>query len=187
MALKKTEFYYPRISNFKSDSSLIKIYLDSIENYGELTKIADKIACDVKEPLLRFGNEKTDFNLIIYKECSESNDIVDFSGRNVISIENETIIINDEIEKPFDSLKSVLENHILNPKKVFDYSTDIEKALIMYYQNSSYSSKDIKKQLIQIVTEFNNLNTKHSDSLPLKIKLNEYPYIRIEKPPFPTN
>ncbi|RFN58414.1 hypothetical protein DZ858_14435 [Marixanthomonas ophiurae] len=185
--LKKTEFYYPRISNFKTDSSLVKIYLDSIKNYGELIKIADQIACDGKEPLLKFENEQTDFNLIIYKECSELNDIVDFSDRNVISIENETIIINDDTEKTLDSLKSILENHILNPKKVFDYSQNIEKALILYYQKSSYSSKNIKSQLIQIATEFNDLNAKHSDSLPLKIKLSDYPYIRIQIPPLPTN
>ena len=187
MEFKKTEFYYPRISNFKSDSSLIKIYLDSIESYGELLKLADQIACEGKEVLLKFGNEQTDFNMIIYKECSKLNDIVDFSDRNVISIENETIIINDESEKPLDSLKAVLANHILNPKKVFDYSQNIEQALILYYQKSSYSSNEIKSQLIQIATEFNDLNAKYSNSLPLKINLNEYPYIRIQIPPISKN
>ena len=184
--LKKTEFYYPRISDFKSDSSLVKIYLDSIKNFDELIKIADQIACNGKEPVLKFGNKQTDFNMIIFKECSELNEIVDFSDRNVISIENETILINNETEKPLDSLKSTLKNHILNPKKVFDYSQNIEKALILYYQKSSYSSEKIKSQLIQIATEFNDLNAKHSDSLPLKIKLNDYSYIRIQIPPLPT-
>ena len=182
---KKTEFFYPRVSNFKTDSSLIAIYLDSIENYGELLKASDKIACNGKEPLLRFNNEKASFNLIVYKECSKLKDIFDYSDRNVISIENEMIIINDETEKPLDSLKSVLENHIINPKKVFVYSENVDKALILYYQKDSYSYKKIKSQLIQIATEFNALNKKHSDSLSLKIKLNEYPYIRIQTPPLP--
>jgi len=184
---KKTNFYYPRISDFKTDSLLTKIYLDSIKNYGELNRIADRIACDGKNPLLIFSNDSSEFNLIVYKECSESNDIVDYSIKNIISIENNSIIINDEIEKPMDSLKTVLGNHILNPKKEFDFSQNIEKALIFYFQDSLYKTEKIKKQLIKLATEFNELNQKNGDNLPLKIKLSDYPYLRIETPPLPKN
>ena len=179
---KKTDFYYPRISDFRPDSLLTKIYLDSIENYGELNRTVDRIACDGKNPLLIFSNDSTEFNLIVYKECSESDDIADYSIKNVISIENNLIIINDEIEKPMDSLKTVLENHILNPKKEFDFSQNIEKALIVYFQDSLYKTEKIKKQLIKLATEFNELNQKNGDSLPLKIKFSDYPYLRIEIP-----
>ena len=141
---KKTNFYYPRISDFKTDSLLSKIYLDSIKNYGELNSIADRIACDGKNPLLKFSNDSSEFNLIVYKECSESDDIVDYSIKNVISIENNSIIINDEIEKPMDSLKTVLANHILNPKKEFDFSQNIEKALIFYFQDSLYKTEKLR-------------------------------------------
>ena len=182
---KKTEFYYPRISNFKMDSSLTEIYLDSIKNYGELIKIADKIACDGKTPLLKFSSDSTEFNLIVFKECVSKMDIVDYHGSNVISIQKDSIIINDKIEMSFDSLRPILRNHILNPNREFNYSKSIDKALIFYYQDSLVSSKKIKDQLIKITTDFNELNRKNGDSLPLKIKLSEYPYIRILNPPLP--
>jgi len=182
---KKAEFYYPRISNFKTDSNLTRVFLDSIKNYGELIKIADQIACDGKTPLLKFSSDSTEFNLIVYKECASKMDIVDYHGSNVISIQKDSIIINDQMEVSFDSLQTVLRNHILNPNQEFNYSKNIEKALIFYYQDSLFPSKKIQDQLIKIAMDFNKLNKKNSDSLPLKIKLSEYPYIRILIPPLP--
>jgi len=182
---KKTEFFYPRISNFKTDSSLTAIYLDSIKNYGELIKITEQIACAGKAPLLKFSTDSTEFNLIVYKECTNKMDIVDYHGSNVISIQKDSIIINDKIEMTFDSLQPILRNHILNPNREFNYSKSFDKALIFYYQDSLVSTKKIKEQLIKITTDFNKLNRKNGDSLPLKIKLSEYPYIRILNPPLP--
>ena len=183
----KAEFYYPRISSFKSDSLLTNIQLDSIENYEELTKILDRITCSGKTPVLKFSNEKYEFNLIVFKICSEANLVADYSKRNVLYIQNDSIIINNEMEKSFNNLKSVLKRHILNPKKESDYSMNVEKAIIFYYQDSLYHKEKIKTQLIKIATEFNQLNKKNGDSLSLKIKMTNYPYIRIETPPFPGN
>ena len=182
---EKAEFYYPRISNLKTDSTLTTIYLDSIKNYGELIKITEQIACADKAPLLKFSTDSTEFNLIVYKECTNKMDIVDYHGSNVISIQKDSIIINDQIELTFDSLRPILRNHILNPNREFNYSKSIDKALIFYYQDSLVSTKKIKEQLIKISTDFNELNRKNGDSLPLKIKLSEYPYIRILNPPLP--
>ncbi|MAO16542.1 MAG: hypothetical protein CMH44_06650 [Muricauda sp.] len=182
---KKTEFYYPRVSYFKKDSSLTEIYLDSIKNYGELIKTTEQIACAGKAPLLKFSTDSTEFNLIVYKECTNRMDIVDYHLSNVISIQKDSIIINDEIEMGFDSLQPILRNHILNPNQEFNYSKSVDKALVFYYQDSLVSAKKIKYQLIKITKVFNELNRKNGDSLPLKIKLSEHPYIRILNPPTP--
>ena len=133
----------------------------------------------------KFGSDSAEFNLIVYKECSSKMDIVDYHGSNIISIQKDSIIINDEIQMPLDSLPVVLRNHILNPKEEFTYSKSIDRALIFYYQDSLYSSKKIKDQLIKITTDFNDLNRKNGDSLPLKIRLSELPYIRVLTPPYP--
>jgi len=167
------------------NSSLAEIYLDSIKNYGELIKITEQIACSGKVPLLKFSTDSTEINLIVYKECTDKMHIVDYHGNNVISIQNDSIIINDQIELTFDSLRPILRNHILNPNRDLKYSKSIDKALIFYYQDSLVSTKKIKEQLIGITTDFNELNKKNGDSLPLKIKLSEYPYIRILNPPLP--
>ncbi|WP_191859821.1 hypothetical protein [Hanstruepera ponticola] len=182
MEQKNAEFYYPRITSFENDSILTKIELESIKNYGELIKIADRIACNGKLPVLKFNSNKTDFNFLVFKMCSESNIIADYSQRNVIFIENNTVIINDLIEKPLDSLKEILKNHILNPEKQSDYSQNIDKAIIFYYQDSLFGKEEIKKQFIKLATEFNELNKRNGDSLSLKIKLNDYPYMRIDMP-----
>ncbi len=182
MEQKNAEFYYPRLTNFENDSILTIVDLESIKNYGELIHIADKIACNGKLPVLQFNSNKAHFKLLVFKMCSESNIIADYSRKNVISIENNTIIINDQIEKPLDSLKTVLENHILNTGKQSNYSQNIEKALIFYYQDSLFGKEAIKKQFLKIATEFNELNRKNGDSLPLRIKLSDYAYIRVDMP-----
>jgi hypothetical protein len=147
--------------------------------------LANQISCNKKWVLLVFETDKNKFKFELYKECSESNDIVDYSRRNVISIQMDSIIINDELGVPLDSLKTVLKNHILNPNQELDYSQNIEKALIFYNQDSIFPSQKIKEQLIKISENFNELNTQYGDSLPLKIKLSEYPYIRILTPNLP--
>ena len=179
---KVTKFYYPRTLDFKNDSILSKVELDSIKNYGELIMITDKIVCEGKTPVLKLHHDNSEFNIIVFKMCSQSNSVADYRKRNVIAIEKNSIIINDEIEKSFTNLKSVLRNHIVNPKKKSEYSQNIEKSLIFYYQDSLFGKEEIKKQLITIASEFNELNRKNGDSLPLKIKLNDYPHIRIHIP-----
>lgn len=183
--IDKSIFYYPRFSNFQNDSLLVDIYLDSINNYGELIEIANQISCDLKNPVIKFNNDKSEFNLIAWKYCSESNDIVCYSERNVISIENDSIIINYDITQSIDSLKNILENHILNPKKLDDYSQNVDKSIIQFYQDDSFDNKRIKEQLITLVSEFNTLNAKNGDSLPLNFFLMDYPYIRVKPPPLP--
>jgi len=183
--IDKSTFYYPRFSNFQNDSLLVNIYLDSINNYGELIEIANQISCDLKIPVIKFNNDVSEFNLIAWKYCSESNDIVCYSERNIISIENDSIIINYDNTQTIDSLKTILENHILNPIKLDDYSQNADKSIIQFHQDNSFNSKNIKDLLITLVSEFNLLNKKNGDSLPLNFFLMDYPYISIEPPPVP--
>jgi hypothetical protein len=180
-----TEYYYPSISNFQNDTILTRIDLESISNYGELMNVTDRIACNGKLPVLQFVSNQNTINLLVFKDCSDSNSIVDYMNKNVISIEKNSIIINDRLEEPFDSLNSVLKKHILNPKSQDYYSTNIEKAIIFYNQDSLYPGQSIKNQFEKIVSEFNLLNSKNGDSLPLKIKLMDTPYIRHVNPPPP--
>ncbi|MEP2935740.1 MAG: hypothetical protein ABJM06_14995 [Gilvibacter sp.] len=183
--IEKVEFFYPRIPKINDNVKKGRIYLDSIQNFGELNILADQIVCDKKWPILIFETENNKYNFALFKECTVSMDIVDYHGSNVIYIEKDSIIINQQNIVPFDSLENILTKHILNPNREFDYSKSIEKALIFYYQDSLFESKKIKNQLIKISSVFNELNSKNGDSLPLKIKLNEHPFINVLPPTLP--
>ncbi len=173
---KKSVYFYPDLSYYQNDSLFVNISLDSVFNYGELFEMADQIACNGKSPVIQFSNDQEDFNLLVFKDCSKFIDPINLWLRDLIFFERDYIIVNDQIKKPLDSLSSILENHILNPYNKKEYSRDKEKAIIYYYQDSLCPIDKIKNQFIKIVTEFNQLNKKRGDSLPLKIKLSEHPY-----------
>jgi len=181
----KETFYYPHKANFQNDTLLRKVKLDSLKNFGELLKLSDKIVCENKIPLIYFRNEKAEFKMLIGKECLIALNVADYKERNVIFIQGDSIIINDKMTKPFDSIKSIMVKHILNKNKDLDYSTSIEKAIIFYHQDSLFKSIDIKKQLLKIANEFNQIKISNGDTIPLKIKLRDYEYIYMEIPPFP--
>lgn len=175
---KKYVFYYPRKSSFEDSSEILTIDIDTINNFGELFKIADKIACDNKYPAVKFKRKDSIFNVRFWKDCSVYVSEGDYKQRNVISIQGDSIIINEETFTSFENIDKILPKHILNTSGNMIYSTNPNRSIIMYYQDSTYNSKKIKDQILRIVTEFNKLNINNKDSLPLNIKLYGYPAIR---------
>jgi len=178
-------FYYPTVANFQNETLLKKVELDSLDNFEELLNIADEIVCDTKSPLIYFENKDAIFKFLIDKDCLIAFNIADYKERNIIFIQGDSIIINDKMSKPLDSIEKVLNNHILNKGKNPKYSTSIEKAIIFYHQDSLFKSIDIKEQLLKISNAFNGIRNTNGDSIPLKIKLQEYGYIYIEEPTIP--
>ncbi|SDR71671.1 hypothetical protein [Christiangramia echinicola] len=181
----KETFYYPRMTSFQNDSLLKKVEIDSLKNFGELLKLTDEIVCDNKIPMIYFENEKAEFKFLMGKECLIVLNIADYKERNVIFIQGDSIIINDKITKPLDNIDKVLKKHILNNGKDPKYSTSIEESIIFYHQDSSFKSQDIKKQLLKISYAFHEMRKTNGDSIPLKMKLQDYGYIYVEEPPIP--
>ena len=175
---KKHVFYYPKKIHFEDDSELVSFDIDTIKNFGKLLEVTDKIVCDKKYPALKIKKTDSIFNIMFWKDCSIYASIGDHKQRNVISIQGDSIIINEETFTPFKNIDKVLSQHILNTTKNMIYSTNPERSIIMYYQDSTYDSKKFKKQILKIIREFNKLNLDNKDSLSLNIKLNDYPAIR---------
>lgn len=183
--INKTEFYYPDKSSFESEADLIDLKLDSFKNYGELTSKMDANICNGKTSVLKFSDKKSEFNLIAFQDCSESNISPLYWNRNTINIQNDSIIIDNDLKTHFNSLSTVLKKHLINSNKDDNYSIDKEKAVIFYYQNDLFEIEKVKEQLIKMATEFNELNKKSNDKLSLKIKMKNKPYKKVETPPLP--
>lgn len=125
------------------------------------------------------------FHLLVYKRCRESNEIKDYRTRNVIFVQNDSIIIKNSAHEHFDSLITDITSHIANSSKSAIYFSDAKKALLFHYQDPLFKKEQIKQQLLKIAIEFNNLNSEYLDTLPLNIMLNDYPFISIAAPPMP--
>ena len=175
---EKYTFYYPKKFHFEDGSEIVSIDIDTIKNFGKILEFTDKIACGKKYPALKIQKNDSIFNIMFWKDCSIYASIGDYKNRNVISIQGDSIIINEKTFTSFENIDKVLPEHILNPSKNMIYSTNPERSIIMYYQDSTYDSKKFKEQILKIAKEFNKLNLKSKDSLSLNIKLNDYPAIR---------
>ena len=181
----ETEYYYPSNESFNPQIQEKPINIDSIENFGKLLTVTEKISCEDQLPIIRINNKNTIFNFKIFKDCPDAMDVIDYKQRNIVLIQGDSIIVNVLISKPFDSLKKVLSNHLLNNGSSPNYSISLDKALFMYHQDSTYDSKKVKEHFIKLASVFNEVNSENGDSLELKIKLIEYPFTRIPIPQLP--
>ena len=181
----KIEFFYPNKESFNPEFQSTQISLDTIENFGKLLTIAEKIACENKEPIIKIESKNIIYNFKVFKDCLNAMDNINYKQRNIVLIQGDSIIVNVLIDKPIDSLKNVMTNHLLNNGINPNFSTSQKMALFIYHQDSTLKSKKIRAQFIKLASTFNEINDLNSDTLELKIKLNEYPFIRIPIPPFP--
>ncbi len=116
--------------------------------------------------------------------CSEKYLVSCPTFRSRIFIQNDSILTNYDIKHSIDSLSIILERHLLNNGKDFNYSDSPERAgLEIYFENES-DSKKIKSLLISLSEKFNELNKKYPDTLSLNILFRDRS-IRIPPPPPP--
>lgn len=184
---EKAKFYYPKKSSFVDNSNLSRVYLDSIKNYEELIRILNEISCSNQTPVLKFNNKKSEFRLVVFKDCSESNNSPLYWNRNVINIQNDSIIIDNNFKVHFKNLTTVLKKHLINPNNENNFSANNKKSVIFYYQDGMFEMEKVKEQLLKIITEFNKINKKVENELNLKIKMSDKPYQSIKTPPLPKN
>ena len=184
-ASEQQVYYYPEKGKFEQNSNRKNIYIDSIRNYEELLKEIDKIACQDSIPVINYSTKKDRFELLPWYECSEKNVISCPTFRSRIFIQNDSILTNYEIKHSLDSLEIILERHLLNKGKDFNYSDSPKKAGLEIYFENNAASKEIKGLLVKLSEEFNKLNDKYSDTLYLNIFFRDYPLKRIPIPPLP--
>ncbi len=182
---EKKEFYYPEKGKFEQSLIQKNIFIDSIKNYGELLTEIDKIACKNSIPIINYSTKEASFKLLPWYECSESNVVSCPTLRSRIFIQNDSILTNYEIRHSIDSLDIILERHLLNKGKDFNYSDSPDQAGIEIYFEADVESKKVKKLLLHVSESFNLLNDKNSDTLYLKVYFRERALTIIPPPPPP--
>ena len=183
--LEKKEYYYPEKGKFEQSLIQKNIFIDSIENYGELLTEIDKIACQDSIPIINYSNREERFKLLPWYECSESNIVSCPTFRSRIFIQNDSILTNYEIRHSIDSLDIILERHLLNKGKDFNYSDSPDRAGIEIYFKDDVESKKIKKLLLNLSERFNYLNDKNPDTLYLNVYFRDRALMMIPPPPPP--
>jgi hypothetical protein len=73
------------------------------------------------------------------------------------------------IKNPIDSLEVILEKHLLNKGKDFNYSDSPDKASLELYFADSTKSEVVQELLIDISNKFNKLNRENTETLYLKM------------------
>ena len=173
--IEKKNFFYPRKEKFKTTKNLRNILLDSIDNYSELLKKMDQIACNDSVPTISFSTKEENYKIISWYVCS--NDVAGFHTlRSRIFLQNDSIYTNDKIKHPIDSLNLILKKHLFNKGRNFYYSDSPEKAGIEIYHNSNTDPKVIKNQLINLSREFDKLDNISPDTLYLYIYFRDMPF-----------
>ena len=181
--LERDVYYYPEEEKFKQNSNQRKIFIDSISNYGDLLNEIDKVACQDSVPVIVYSTKEEWYELIPWYECSEYNIISSPTFRSRIFIQNDSILTNFDIRHSIDSLETIFRRHFLNKGKDFNYSDSPAKAGIEIYLKNDIGSKEVKKLLLSVSEEFNNLNEKSSDTLYLNIFFRDSPLKRVPPPP----
>ena len=175
--LTKTKFYYPSKSDFKNNSNMTQIILDSLKNFNELVDKIGEIVCADKIPVVNFENGQSEFEIIPMNSCPLKNGVVCFSPF-LMSITSDSIRINYYKRVGIESLPMALELNILNKKKNLLYGDSPAKTIFEVQVDSIYNIKKTSDLLIKIANSYNELNKKNADSLFLKIrfaKLRSYP------------
>ncbi|MFV9482288.1 hypothetical protein ACNI3T_00545 [Christiangramia sp. ASW11-125] len=183
--LEQEVYYYPERENLNDKTNLSNIFIERLRNYSELLNEIDKIACKDSVPIINYSKENEKYELLPWYECSERMVISCPTFRSRIFIQNDSILTNYKIKHPIDSLELILERHLLNKGKNFNYSDSPDRAGIEIYFDKNTKSNKIENLLINISEKFNQLNQKFSDTLYLKIYFRDRPLRMIPPPPPP--
>ncbi len=184
---KKTTFYYPNNKTFEADSSKVFIELDSFSSFYKLLEHIDNISCEMKTPVLIYENEKSIFNLIPIHMCSNEMMIWCPKARNELTITKDSIITNYNTNISLDSLANYTTRHIKNNGKENGLSDSPEKAFFSILRDSLLSISRTKEILLEISENFNKINIRNGDSLPLHILIGSEKIEMIKPPPPPPN
>ncbi|SDS63860.1 hypothetical protein [Gramella sp. MAR_2010_147] len=178
-------YYYPERGKFNDRTNLSDIFIEDIEDYSELLKEIDRIACKDSIPIINYSTKKAKFKLFPWYECSENNIVSCPTFRSRIFIQNDTILTNYKIKHSIDSLGIILKRHLLNNGKDFNYSDSPDRAGIEVYFEGKTKSDEFEDFLINLSEKFNQLNKENVDTLYLKIYFRDRPLRMVPMPPPP--
>jgi len=170
---KKTEFNYL----FDPTTDYVEMPIDSFENYDKLVYRLEKSICSSKKTVLKFENDSFIYRIKPINFCPENATIFDYFERDVLWITPDSVIVDYELAYPLDSLRIIMERHLINKNKDPKYPR--KKTKLSYLKSgflkiridSSKSIKETKRVFQRIVNNFNEINGLNHDSLYLYVEL----------------
>lgn len=181
----KTISHYPNKTFFKDSSRLKIIHLNQFENFKELVNSVNNIFCNDSIPVIEIENKSDIFNFIPMNHCPDGAINCEFHINNNIVIDTDSIFSVYLDTYKINNLDTILNNHILNPKKNFRYADSPEKAYIHLKINNKYNITKTEDLLINIFSAFNKVRSSKTDSLPLRISLKNFLIKDLPPPPPP--
>lgn len=161
---------YPDPEIFKQLEKTSFIALDSVENYGRLLEVMDRITCNEIAPILQFSDQMTNYNLLSFIECSQSNSVADYFRKNEIRVENDSIFSAFEKGKITADFEEILKTIISEPISYMEYGGDtLKPALIFFYADQDYPIEKIKGNLIKIISDYEGLKSSENGEFPFAI------------------
>lgn len=139
-------------------NEFIEVDIDSLANFKEILNVMENIDCRKNYALFKLETENKIFKIQPLQICED--DIFDYSLREIVYINTDSITVNYELQYPIDSLKMVLNNHLRNPNDDSNYPSSEEQRLISINVDSTKNIIETKKLLLKIINSINELNIK---------------------------
>ena len=177
--------FIPTLEHDFPDSLIVSIDVEKHPIYEKLIEEIDSISCTEKIPFIEIETDSTIFNLLAYHICSKEQLIADYKTRNIIGINNDSIVINKDLEFDINSLETILKKQYLNFGKDEDFAISPEKAVLFFYNDLDTNNKIVKKRLLRIINRYLSISKNNTDSIKLRIAFEFYPLKFVEAPPLP--
>jgi hypothetical protein len=170
--VKKIDKFYPNKKAFSNGIKLVKLDFEDL-TYEEISKLLDKKNNQDSMAYIEFEEEGFINKIIVCHTHPEAR------GRNLLSLSNDSIFIDNGYN--INHLEKLMLRHYLNNGINTKYPLNHKTAFIEI--KLAPNSKELKSILSKVVTQFNEINKKNSDSLELNITI----YRNLRKPPPPPN
>ncbi|MBW1296353.1 hypothetical protein [Aquimarina litoralis] len=139
------------------ETKLVEYDIDSLANFNEILKILDKIDCLSEYAMFKLDTEEKIYRIQPLQICES---IFDYKLRQILYINSDKVTVNHQIKFPIDSLKKVLKNHLLNPNNDENYPSLTDKKLISINVDNNKDISEVKRLLLRIVSDVNELGAK---------------------------
>ncbi|WP_276166427.1 hypothetical protein [Zobellia alginiliquefaciens] len=143
----------------ESDSLGVELVYNRFENWKDLLKRTERIACNDSIPKITLKSDDEIKTIYFHNPCWENFACILIKQKNTIEIHNDTINKNYENFYPLDSLESVLKRDIENNGKNPQLSDNPEKLLI-YVSYDENGFENLPKTLDKLTQAYKRITNK---------------------------
>jgi hypothetical protein len=143
----------------ESDSLGVELVYNRFENWKDLLKRTERIACNDSIPKITLKSDDEIKTIYFHNPCWENFACILIKQKNTIEIHNDTINKNYENFYPLDSLESVLKRDIENNGKNPQLS-DNPKKLLIYVSYDKNGFENLTKTLDKLTQAYKRITNK---------------------------